>query len=152
MKKSVSIAVVWIFVFFSTSLASALPAVPLPLGGTTWTGNSIALVTTAGTITDKNRLRIYFMENPGKPGLLYGTLTFTPSGFTQVPFTAIRHGNSLSIVARTIGIGYTGAIYLIKADIVQFYKRKGTAAAFGTMQVRGKSLEDGSQFEGALTE
>lgn len=152
MKKVMSIPLVWLFILFSSYFASALAAASLSLDGTTWTGNSITLITTAGTITDKNELSIYFMGNQAKPGLLYGTLTFTLSGFTQVPFTAIRHGNSLSIVAHATGIGYTGASYLIRADIVQSYKHKGTAATSGTMQISGESISDGSQFEGALTE
>ncbi|MDR3557855.1 MAG: hypothetical protein P4L55_24110 [Syntrophobacteraceae bacterium] len=151
MKTALRITVVWLLVLFPTSFATALAA-GSPLGGTTWTGNRIALVTTAGTITDQNTLSIFFMENPAKPGLLYGTLTFTPSGFTQVPFTAIRHGNSLSIVAHTTDIGYTGASYLIEADMAPSGKRKGANSTAATMRIRGQSLSDASQFEGALTE
>jgi len=148
MTKTVSIFIVGLFVLFIATAGSAFAYGSSSLNGTTWVGTNVTLITTGGTVTTTNTLSIGpFTASTTDHDLLSGTLTFTPSGSSPIPFSAIQDEESLSIVA--VGSGFS---YIIHAHIIHQHHHGGRNNQPATMFIKGTSLLDGSQFEGTLTE
>lgn len=113
-----------------------------PLLNTIWSGD-VTTVTTAGVVTPSVGITISFLTE--STDLTYLSGTFTLTGGTAVPFSAIRNGNSLAITA----VGYS-----ISAEILS-YGRCGHGHGSTTpsiMTIKGRSLTDGSMFEGSVSE
>jgi hypothetical protein len=144
MTKTGRLFIVGMLVLLFTSAGSAFAHTSSSLNGTTWTGQSITLITAGGTATSTITFSITFTfeSSTSYPGFLAGT--FSQAGGDPIAFSALRSGNSLSIAAEG---------YIIHADIVYPFagRHRGTTTP-PTMQIRGKNLTDGSQFVGALTQ
>ncbi len=144
MKRTGSIFIFGLLVLFLAGVGSAFAVTTTSssLNGTTWSGN-ITLMTAGGAATSASTFSISFtFDSDTNPDFLSGT--FTEGTNAAVPFSAIREGCSLSIVAEG---------YIIHADI--FYPRGGwrqKSTTPTTMYIKGKSLNDGSQFVGSLTQ
>jgi len=154
MTKTRKIFVIGLLVLLFTAFGSAFAFTPLSLNGTTWTApvTSVTSIQPNGTSTTSFGLEIKFTFQSGD--FLSGTFTVVgPSVITSPTyyFSAILHGESLSIVAAPESGG--SPTYIIHARIMEVFEHSwnGTPPS-ATMFVKGISFKDGSQFEGSLTE
>ncbi len=142
MRKTGRILFLGLLVLFLASAGSALANKPVVLSGTTWTGSDITLVTAGnpGAASTTNSFSITFAQATGTTDtdLLGGQ--FTPPGGSATNFSAVQNGNFVSIVAPN---------FIIHARVETVWSHKTSTT---TMHIRGKSLTDGSQFFGTLTE
>ncbi len=132
---------------FIVLLAGSAPAFEqISLVPTTWTGN-VTYITASGTAINSYTFSISFaFESTNPTNFLNGTFTLgTPTPVTALPFSAIQDGNSVAI---------TAANYTISGTIFQQHEhhRRGGTPFPAFMTIKGRSLADGSMFEGTLTE
>ncbi len=143
MRKTFVLLSAALFVLLVAGSASAFEQTSL--APSTWSGN-VTYITANGTATNSYTLTLNFnFESTDPADFLGGTfsLTTTPA-VAGLPFSAIQDGNSLAI---------TAANYTMSGAIIGHHghhRRGGNAPA--VMTIRGRSLADGSMFEGTLTE
>jgi hypothetical protein len=144
MRKSFGLLAAGLFIFLLAG--NALACEQFSLNGTSWTG-TVTTITSAGAETTSASFVINTITT-GTPdtAFLYGTFTAdTPTPASALAFSAIQEGNSLAITA----IGFD-----ISANISGYWghHNHGGTQPSAVMTIRGRSLADGSMFEGTLTE
>jgi len=144
MRKTFSLLSAALFILLLAG--SALAFEQTSLVPTTWSGN-VTYITAGGTVTNSYTFSINFtFEGTDPTNFLSGTFSLgTPTPVNNLPFSAIQDGNSFAI---------TAANYTISGAIIGHHghhRRRGSAPP-AVMTIKGRSLADGSMFEGTLTE
>jgi hypothetical protein len=143
MKKTFSLLSAALFILLLAG--SALAFEQTSLVPSTWTGN-VTYITAGGAVTNSYASSIGFaFESTDPTNFLSGTFTLSTPAPVSAPFSAIQDGNSLAI---------TAANYTISASIIghRCHHRRGGTAPPAVMTIKGRSIADGSMFEGTLTE